>query len=109
MSVDQLKADIQTIRTNKDQLDLDLTAKISEAKILIASIASGLLSAIRDDRSVTATGIKITRKRRERRVIFEITFTEGDLVNRRDFSESVQKMNDLTELAGINPIYVEEK
>lgn len=106
---DLLKTEITSLKATRQTAEDGIEAKRIQAITLIRKIASDLLTALRDDRNVSAVNLQIVKKRALKNWVFEIYFNESDLVNRSDFKDALADINDLVSAANLDTIVKEEQ
>lgn len=103
-----LKSTIEGIKDSRRGLEDSLSARQNEARNLLRAEAATLLIDIYRDPTVLAEAFRIIRLRSSGKIVFEIQFSEGDLINRQDYAQTVKDINALVKVAEVDPIYKEE-
>lgn len=105
----ELKQQIETLSAQKASVDSGLLAKKIEAISLLRTIVVDLLISFREDPNILAKSLVVRKKKAAQMVVFEIGLSEGDLINREDYTATLADVITLASLAGIPPVVVEEK
>lgn len=101
IDADQFENEMNTAKTADVQANAALKAKREEGRSLSRQVIFALLRTLVRDDTLT-NSIRLVKKRRSRRWVFEVSFPESQLINLPEVNQALDKVRKIWGATGLN-------